>query len=197
MRRVKVAARRSTASVSVNEDTKKNDARILSLGRHQNPDFVNVRKRASASRSSKRRCISFGSAVTKTRASMTSCIPWKSANPLFSVISPAKTQYYAKWAAELSIKATTEQRLRRFYETLGNVTEVGRPLWQAVILAGAMDPVRSLELRGRKRQPSACCVKSSPKGKRTGRSLAISQSFALPNSSKDCSIPSCANGPWI
>jgi AcrR family transcriptional regulator len=50
--------------------------------------------------------------------------------------------------AELSVKATTEQRLRRFYETLGNVTEVGRPLWQAVILAGAMDPVRSPELRG-------------------------------------------------
>ena len=42
----------------------------------------------------------------------------------------------------------SEQRLRRFYETLGNVTEVGRPLWQAVILAGAMDPVRSPELRG-------------------------------------------------
>jgi AcrR family transcriptional regulator len=50
--------------------------------------------------------------------------------------------------SELSIRATTEQRLRRFYETLGNVTEVGRPLWQAVILAGAMDPVRSPELRG-------------------------------------------------
>jgi AcrR family transcriptional regulator len=50
--------------------------------------------------------------------------------------------------SELSVKATTEQRLRRFYETLGNVTEVGRPLWQAVILAGAMDPVRSPELRG-------------------------------------------------
>ncbi len=50
--------------------------------------------------------------------------------------------------SELSIQATTEQRLRRFYESLGNVTEVGRPLWQAVILAGAMDPVRSPELRG-------------------------------------------------
>jgi TetR/AcrR family transcriptional regulator, cholesterol catabolism regulator len=50
--------------------------------------------------------------------------------------------------SELSVKATTQQRLRRFYETLGNVTEVGRPLWQAVILAGAMDPVRSPELRG-------------------------------------------------
>jgi AcrR family transcriptional regulator len=50
--------------------------------------------------------------------------------------------------SELAVQATTEQRLRRFYETLGNVTEVGRPLWQAVILAGAMDPVRSPELRG-------------------------------------------------
>ena len=50
--------------------------------------------------------------------------------------------------SELAVKATTGQRLRRFYETLGNVTEVGRPLWQAVILAGAMDPVRSPELRG-------------------------------------------------
>jgi AcrR family transcriptional regulator len=49
---------------------------------------------------------------------------------------------------ELSSKATTAQRLRRFYETLAEVTEVGRPLWQAVILAGAMDPVRSPELRG-------------------------------------------------
>src|SRR6202051_189681 len=50
--------------------------------------------------------------------------------------------------SELAVKAPTEQRLRRFYETLGNVSEVGRPLWQAVILAGAMDPVRSPELRG-------------------------------------------------
>jgi len=50
--------------------------------------------------------------------------------------------------SELSNKATTEQRLRRFYEALGNVTEVGRPLWQAVVIAGAMDPVRSPELRG-------------------------------------------------
>lgn len=49
---------------------------------------------------------------------------------------------------ELSSKATTAQSLRRFYETLAEVTEVGRPLWQAVILAGAMDAVRSPELRG-------------------------------------------------
>jgi AcrR family transcriptional regulator len=50
--------------------------------------------------------------------------------------------------AELSSKAPTGERLRRFFETLAKITEDGRPLWQAVILAGAMDPVRSPELRG-------------------------------------------------
>ena len=50
--------------------------------------------------------------------------------------------------SELSMESTTAERLRRFYESLAEVTEVGRPLWQAVILAGSMDPVRSPELRG-------------------------------------------------
>src|SRR5208282_3190605 len=49
---------------------------------------------------------------------------------------------------ELSSKASTGESLRHFYETLAKITEEGRPLWQAVILAGAMDPVRSPELRG-------------------------------------------------
>jgi AcrR family transcriptional regulator len=48
---------------------------------------------------------------------------------------------------ELSSKASTGERLRRFFESLAKITEEGRPLWQAVILAGAMDPVRSPELR--------------------------------------------------
>jgi AcrR family transcriptional regulator len=50
--------------------------------------------------------------------------------------------------SELSSKATTGERLRRFYEHLTKITEEGRPLWQAVILTGAMDPVRSPQLRG-------------------------------------------------
>jgi AcrR family transcriptional regulator len=50
--------------------------------------------------------------------------------------------------SELSSKATTAERLRRFYEALAKVTEEGRPLWQAVIIEGAMDPIRSPELRG-------------------------------------------------
>jgi AcrR family transcriptional regulator len=48
---------------------------------------------------------------------------------------------------ELSSKASTGERLRRFFESLAKITEEGRPLWRAVILAGAMDPVRSPELR--------------------------------------------------
>lgn len=50
--------------------------------------------------------------------------------------------------SELSSKATTAERLRRLYQTLAGQAEADRPLWQAVILSGAMDPVRSPEMRG-------------------------------------------------
>jgi AcrR family transcriptional regulator len=48
---------------------------------------------------------------------------------------------------ELSSKATTAERLRRFYKSLARMTEADRPLWQAVVLSGAMDPVRSPDMR--------------------------------------------------
>jgi AcrR family transcriptional regulator len=48
---------------------------------------------------------------------------------------------------ELRTKATTAQRLRRFYRTLARISEADRPLWQAVVLSGAMDPVRSPAMR--------------------------------------------------
>jgi AcrR family transcriptional regulator len=48
---------------------------------------------------------------------------------------------------ELRTKATTAQRLRRFYRTLARISEADRPLWQAVVLSGAMDPVRSPDMR--------------------------------------------------
>jgi AcrR family transcriptional regulator len=48
---------------------------------------------------------------------------------------------------ELRSKATTAQRLRRFYKTLARISEADRPLWQAVVLSGAMDPVRSPDMR--------------------------------------------------
>jgi AcrR family transcriptional regulator len=48
---------------------------------------------------------------------------------------------------ELSSKATTAERLRRFYKSVARIAEADRPLWQAVVLSGAMDPVRSPDMR--------------------------------------------------
>lgn len=49
--------------------------------------------------------------------------------------------------SELSSKATTAERLRRLYEGMARETEADRPLWQAVVLSGAMDPVRTPRIR--------------------------------------------------
>jgi len=50
--------------------------------------------------------------------------------------------------SELSSKAGTDERLQRLYVTMAREVETDRKLWQAVVLSGAMDPVRSAELRG-------------------------------------------------
>jgi AcrR family transcriptional regulator len=50
--------------------------------------------------------------------------------------------------SELSSNAGTGERLRRLYLTMAREVEADRQLWQAVVLSGAMDPVRSAELRG-------------------------------------------------
>ena len=49
--------------------------------------------------------------------------------------------------SELATKATTTERLLRLYVDLARQTEADRPLWQAMVLSGAMDPVRSPEVR--------------------------------------------------
>jgi AcrR family transcriptional regulator len=49
--------------------------------------------------------------------------------------------------SELSSKAGTAERLRRLYTSLAREVEADRKLWEAVVLSGAMDPVRSAELR--------------------------------------------------
>lgn len=54
--------------------------------------------------------------------------------------------------SELSTKANTADRLRRLYHSMAVEAEGDRPLWQAVVLSGAMDAVRSPEVR------SAECV---------------------------------------
>jgi len=54
----------------------------------------------------------------------------------------------ARLRSELSSRAGTGERLRRLYGTMAQEVEANRQLWQAVVLSGAMDPVRSAELRG-------------------------------------------------
>jgi AcrR family transcriptional regulator len=49
--------------------------------------------------------------------------------------------------SELSNEADTGARLRRLYRSMAHEVEADRPLWQAVVLSGAMDPVRSPEMR--------------------------------------------------
>jgi AcrR family transcriptional regulator len=48
---------------------------------------------------------------------------------------------------ELSSEVTTEERLRRMYQRMALEVEADRPLWRAVVLSGAMDPVRSPDMR--------------------------------------------------
>jgi AcrR family transcriptional regulator len=48
---------------------------------------------------------------------------------------------------ELSSEAGTAERLRHMYESMAREVESDRPLWRAVVLSGAMDPVRSPEMR--------------------------------------------------
>ncbi len=48
---------------------------------------------------------------------------------------------------ELSSDVSTGERLRRMYEGMAREVESDRPLWRAIVLSGAMDPVRSPEMR--------------------------------------------------
>ena len=48
---------------------------------------------------------------------------------------------------ELTSDVPTTERLRRMYQGMACEVESDRPLWRAVILSGAMDPVRSPEMR--------------------------------------------------
>lgn len=49
--------------------------------------------------------------------------------------------------SELSSETTTSERLRRIYQALAREVEADRALWQAVVLSGAMDPVRTPDMR--------------------------------------------------
>ena len=52
--------------------------------------------------------------------------------------------------SELSSQATTADRVRHLYRSFAEELETDRPLWEAVVLSGAMDPVHSPEMRQHK-----------------------------------------------
>lgn len=49
--------------------------------------------------------------------------------------------------SELSSNASTAERLRRMYRGMSQEVASDKPLWRAVVLSGAMDPIRSPEMR--------------------------------------------------
>ena len=55
-----------------------------------------------------------------------------------------------KLRSELSSHERTGDCLRRLYVSMAREVEADRALWQAVVLSGAMDPVRSAEMREHK-----------------------------------------------
>lgn len=57
---------------------------------------------------------------------------------------------------ELSSDTSIADRLRRMYQDMAREVESDRPLWRAVVLSGAMDPVRSPEMR----KSQECAVSS-------------------------------------
>jgi len=70
--------------------------------------------------------------------------------------------------SELSSKAGTGERLRRLYVTLAREVESDRQLWQAVVLSGAMDPVRSAELRGHEEAAASLLREILTQGQKRG-----------------------------
>jgi AcrR family transcriptional regulator len=69
---------------------------------------------------------------------------------------------------ELSSEASTPDHLRRLYHELARHAEADRPLWHAVVISGAMDPVRSPDMRRHKESTLALLREILAKGQRRG-----------------------------
>jgi len=69
---------------------------------------------------------------------------------------------------ELSRNNTTANRLRHLYSRMAREVERDRKLWQAVVLSGAMDPVRSAEMRGHEEATVALLREILADGQRKG-----------------------------
>ncbi len=70
--------------------------------------------------------------------------------------------------SELSSNAGTEERLRRLYVSMAREVETDRRLWQAVVLSGAMDAVRSAELRGHEEAAASLLREILTQGQKRG-----------------------------
>jgi len=69
---------------------------------------------------------------------------------------------------ELANNASTAARLRRMYGSMAREVESDRKLWQAVVLSGAMDPVRSAEMRGHEEATVSLLREILTEGQRKG-----------------------------
>lgn len=77
---------------------------------------------------------------------------------------------------ELSSNASTAERLTRMYEGMAREVESDRPLWRAVVLSGAMDPVRSPEMRRAEEVACALLTEILKEGQSRGE---VSKKFPL------------------
>ncbi|HXX13917.1 MAG TPA: TetR/AcrR family transcriptional regulator [Candidatus Eremiobacteraceae bacterium] len=73
-----------------------------------------------------------------------------------------------KLRSELSSDASTAERLRRMYGSMAREVEGDRKLWQAVVLSGAMDPVRCAEIRGHEEATVALLREILAQGQKRG-----------------------------
>jgi AcrR family transcriptional regulator len=77
---------------------------------------------------------------------------------------------------ELSSNASTAQRLLRMYHDMAQEVASDRPLWRAVVLSGAMDPVRSPEMRQAEEVRCGLLTEILHEGQKRGE---ISRAFPL------------------
>jgi TetR/AcrR family transcriptional regulator, cholesterol catabolism regulator len=73
-----------------------------------------------------------------------------------------------KLKSELSSDASTADRLRRLYQEFAREVEENRWLWRAVVLSGAMDPVRSPQMRGQEEIAASLLQEILEQGQKRG-----------------------------
>lgn len=69
---------------------------------------------------------------------------------------------------EVSSDASTADRLRRLYYEFAREVEANRWLWRAVVLSGAMDPVRSPQMRGQEKLAASLLGEILEQGQKRG-----------------------------